>query len=102
MLTVLYDKQLATNMAKKLNKKLRKNLTGLKLLKIHIIYMKKQFAKLLLKNKNKKLHKKMLKRLKKQATQKQKLQIYLVFRRNMLMHKYKEEELCKYMIQQTV
>ena len=44
-------------------------------------------AKQLQKNKSKKLHKKMLKRLKKQVTQKQKLQIYLVFRRNMLMHR---------------
>lgn len=87
VLTVLYDKQLAAAMAKKQNKKLKKNLIGIKLHKIHIIYMKKLFVKQLQKNKNKKLHKKMPKKLKKLTILKQRLQIYLVFRKNMLMHR---------------
>lgn len=87
VLTVLYDKQLAAAMAKKQNKKLKKNLIGIKLHKIHIIYMKKLFVKQLQKNKNKKLHKKMPKKLIKLTILKQRLQIYLVFRKNMLMHR---------------
>ena len=64
--------------------------------------MKKQFAKLLQKNKKSKLHKKMLEKQKEQVIQKQKSQIYLVSRKNMPMLRFKiwEEKVCKFMTQQ--
>lgn len=87
VLTVLYDKQLAAAMAKKAKQKVKEEFNWNKIAQdTHYIY-EKLFVKQLQKNKNKKLHKKMPKKLKKLTILKQRLQIYLVFRKNMLMHR---------------
>lgn len=73
---LLYDHQLATNVSKKQNKKLKTNSTGRKLLKIHTLHMRKLFAKQWLKDKQNRCYKKKQRKQKKQKILKKKLQIY--------------------------
>lgn len=54
VLTLLYDHQLCDNISKMQKIKLKNNLTGIRLLKIHILFMKKLFVRLWQKNKQEK------------------------------------------------
>ena len=87
VLTVLYDKQLAAAMAKKAKQKVKEEFNWNKIAQdTHYIY-EKAICKTVAEKQKQEIAQEMPKKLKKLTILKQRLQIYLVFRKNMLMHR---------------